>query len=382
MVRNTVIVRTGRYEPPNVVPNSAFEDHEFYLKDGTPERKSSKKIVKKFQERTGIESRLIANPDQVASDLGTQAFVHALDDMDLGQITKIIGASNFGDVMPPNYDMQMLPNLATRMYHKAARQLDFNTEGHRVDMEDIVKGCPGWLAGLILADAYYAQGETGLTAVAGMETLSKVSDPHDKDSMIYSDGGGIVIVDSIESAVREGVLSVASRTISYMTPASGSPYQETDPSEYIRMGPSNKPGFAPGREFLKLLGPNVATLATTYVPQLINEALVKAGVELKDVKLLALHQANMKMDYDMALASGVPEDMLEAMVPITLHEWGNASLATIPMMLDKIFRGEMQSRNGHKYDVNPGDIIVMAAVGGSVHANALVYKVPEHVPYN
>jgi 3-oxoacyl-[acyl-carrier-protein] synthase-3 len=65
---------------------------------------------------------------------------------------------------------------------------------------------------LIQADYYIRSGEAKKILVIGTETLSRISDPHDIDSMIYSDGAGAVIVEAIKSEKPVGVLTHLTRS--------------------------------------------------------------------------------------------------------------------------------------------------------------------------
>ena len=60
---------------------------------------------------------------------------------------------------------------------------------------DILFGCPGWIEGVIQAQAFIKAGIAKKCLVIGAETLSRVLDKHDRDSMIYSDGAGACIVE-------------------------------------------------------------------------------------------------------------------------------------------------------------------------------------------
>ena len=63
---------------------------------------------------------------------------------------------------------------------------------------DIPFGCPGWLQGVIQADYYLRSGDAKRILVIGTETLSRITDPYDRDSMIYADGAGDVILEMQE----------------------------------------------------------------------------------------------------------------------------------------------------------------------------------------
>ena len=61
---------------------------------------------------------------------------------------------------------------------------------------DVLFGCPGWLQGMIRLIILSTPGDAKKILVIGAETLSRVSDPHDIDSMIYSDGAGAALVEA------------------------------------------------------------------------------------------------------------------------------------------------------------------------------------------
>jgi uncharacterized protein (TIGR02145 family) len=59
---------------------------------------------------------------------------------------------------------------------------------------DMLFGCPGWIEALIQANLYIKAGAAVNCLVIGSETLSRVVDPHDRDSMIFADGAGACIL--------------------------------------------------------------------------------------------------------------------------------------------------------------------------------------------
>ena len=68
----TVIVGTGSYVPPTVIPNSYFLDAEFYdPATGKKFETPNEEIIRKFNEITNIEERRYAEPDQATSHLAT-----------------------------------------------------------------------------------------------------------------------------------------------------------------------------------------------------------------------------------------------------------------------------------------------------------------------
>ena len=60
-----------------------------------------------------------------------------------------------------------------------------------------------------------------------------------------------------------------------------------------------------------------------------------------------------------------------AVAPMTIQQFGNSSVATIPTMYDLIRRGEMEGQQFH-----PGDRVVMASVGAGMNINCIIYQIP------
>ena len=109
--------------------------------------KSTRSIIDKFQEITGIEERRYAKPEQNASDL---AFLAAADALETSGIDKetldyIIVAHNFGDVSYDSNRVSLVPSLASRV--KALLKIS-NPDCIAYDLSF---GCPGWLEAVIQA---------------------------------------------------------------------------------------------------------------------------------------------------------------------------------------------------------------------------------------
>ena len=115
--------------------------------------------------------------------------------------------------------------------------------------------------------------------------------------------------------------------------------------------------------------------AISTVPQLVKDCVDKISLPLDKIKKVLIHQANAKMD-DAILNRffrlfGIrPKDIPEGMMPMTISELGNNSVATVPILYDLITKGEMK---GHH--LNSGDHFIFASVGAGMNVNALVYKV-------
>jgi len=353
MTKNSVIVATGSVIPDVIVPNSDFLKNEFYvLGNGkyTRDPKQIKERIEKLAEITGIKERRYARKDQSASDIGAEALKNT--GYDLNSLDYIICATNFGDV-DENGRVNFVPSISARIKNKAG------ITNPKTIAYDIAFGCPGWLEGVIQAHQYIQGGFANKIAVIGTETLSKVSDPHDIDSMIYSDGAGVVILERKESQGLEGVISFSHRS-------------DSENSYFLQMGPSYNPNYLDGnRLFLKMLGPKLFEYAKRKVPEVLKESLDLAIKDLDDLKMILIHQANERLDNAILERAGLPEEKIKKLVPMTISWLGNSSVATLPTLLDLVMKNKM---NGYK--LNLGDLVAFASVGAGMNRNSLIYRMP------
>jgi 3-oxoacyl-[acyl-carrier-protein] synthase III len=226
---------------------------------------------------------------------------------------------------------------------------------------DILFGCPGWLQGMIQADAFFKAGIASKALVIGSETLSRVIDQYDRDSMIFSDGAGATIVEYRETGEKGSGL-IGSSVQSHCV----------DEAYYINMGKSFFPSSDPRVKYIKMKGRKVYEYAVKLVPQAMKECLDKSGVGISELKKVFIHQANEKMDEAIVNAMfklyGVkpPENVM----PMSIQWLGNSSVATIPTLLDLVRRGKQE---GHSLE--PGDVILFASVGAGMNINAAAYRV-------
>lgn len=353
-----MITATGSYIPPVVVPNEFFLQHEFLGPDGTRIPKSNPEILKQFEAITGIKERRYVPDDVVTSDIATVAAKSAFDSSGTSRedLDYLIVAHNFGDVRAGTSRSDSVPALAARVKYQ------LGITNPRTVAFDLLFGCPGWLQGMIHADYLIRSGENRKVMVIGAETLSRVSDPHDRDSLIYADGAGATIVEAIETDKPIGILSHAVRS---------------DTIEHARMlstGASYHPDRLGDELFLKMEGRKLYKYALQTVAGAMKECLDKAGVSLRDVKKILLHQANEKMDeailaalYELYGISEIPAGVM----PMTISWLGNSSVATLPTMLDLILRRQLDSQI-----LASGDTVIFASVGAGMHINAIAYRLP------
>ncbi len=343
----------GNYIPSQTITNLFFDKHHFLDENGQSLKQDNTTIANKLREITGIEERRYAQKDQVTSDLGFYAAQSAIENsgIDPETLDYIIFAHNFGDVRFGAIQSDTVPSLASRIKHHLKIKNNFCVA------YDVLFGCPGWIEGTIQANAFIQSGIAKRCLVVGAETLSRVVDIHDRDSMIYSDGAGAVILEI--SNDEKGIKSHLSASFTL---------KEKD---YLYFGKSYNADNCPDIRFIKMDGRKIYEFALLNVPGAMKKCFDDSGYSINQLNKIIIHQANEKMDeaivkrfYQLYDAS-VPENIM----PMVIHKLGNSSVATIPSLLTMILKGELP-----EHRIQEGDIVLFASVGAGMNVNAIVYQ--------
>ncbi len=202
-MKRTVITGTGSYIPDEVKLNRDFTINSFYNETHHRIDTAPLEVVEKFRAITGIEERRYAPSDITASGMAAIAAREAIamSGVDPETIDQLIMAHNFGDVMKHSIQTDAVPSLASRVKH------ELGIKNPNCIPYDVLFGCPGWLQGVIQADAFFKAGIAGKALVIGSETLSRVIDHYDRDSMIFSDGAGASVIEYRETGEKgSGIL--------------------------------------------------------------------------------------------------------------------------------------------------------------------------------
>lgn len=354
----SVITGTGAYIPDAIRSNEDFLNNVFYKENGSRIETPPDLIVEKFSKITGIRQRRYASDAFRASGMAAEAGRQALLDsgIDPETLDQIIIAHNFGDIAGNSCRSQTVPSLASRVkHHLGIRRPE--CIGY-----DILFGCPGWVQLLIQSEAYFKAGMAKRVLLIGTETLSRVIDPADRDSMIFADGAGACVLEYMETGNSgPGILGTHAQTHSL---------QEVN---YIYLAHSNNPNAANGELYLKMKGRKVYEYALTHVPIAIKNCLESCNVPITDVSKIFLHQANEKMDEEIVKRLynlyGIAETP-PCVMPMNIQWLGNSSVATVPTLYHMVCKGEIP---GHS--VSPGNVIVFASVGAGMNINAVCYRV-------
>jgi 3-oxoacyl-[acyl-carrier-protein] synthase III len=350
---NIKITGTGSYIPTEKVTNSDFAKHEFLNEDGSNFNLSNDIIAEKFVEITGILERRYASDDMVNSDMAFIAAKKAIasSKIDPETLDYIIFAHNYGDIKSHTIQSDTVPSLATRVKYL------LQIKNPKCVAYDVLFGCPGWIEGVIQAQAFIRAGMAKKCLVIGSETLSRVVDKHDRDSMIYSDGAGAAIIEATDEP--GGILAHESATYSF------------DEAKYLYFGNSFNKEEDENVRYIKMYGRKIYEFALSNVPQAMASCLEKSGIPITNLKKILIHQANEKMDeaivnrFYKRYKMDTPKDIM----PMSIHKLGNSSVATVPTLYDLILNDEVEN---HK--IEKGDILLFASVGAGMNINAFIYQ--------
>ena len=350
---NIKITGSGSYIPTERVTNLDFSNHKFLNDDGSNLKSTNDIIAKKFVEITGIQERRYASEDMVNSDMAYIAAKKAIENakIDPETLDYIIFAHNYGDIKHNTIQSDTVPTLATRVKHL------LQIKNPKCVAYDVLFGCPGWIQGVIQAQAFIKAGMAKKCLVIGSETLSRVVDKHDRDSMIYSDGAGATVIEVTND--EGGILAHESATFAF------------EESKYLFFGESFNKEENSNTCYIKMYGRKIYEFALNHVPTAMKTCLDNSGIDISQVKKILIHQANEKMDeaiinrfyklYNLPTPEGI--------MPMSIHKLGNSSVATVPTLYDLLITGQIENQS-----VAKGDVVLFASVGAGMNINAFVYQ--------
>lgn len=359
MIKNnsaTIITGTGAFIPEDIRTNADFTGSTFFESSGVKITGHINTTIEKFKKITGIYERRYVSKELKTSDMAAIAGREALSDskIDPEALDQVVVAHNFGDVSFGSVQSQNVPSLASKVKHRLGI--------HRPECiaYDVLAGCPGWLHTVIQSHAWFRAGMAKKVLLIGAETLSRVIDLSDRDSMIFADGAGAVVLEYQETGAGDaGILGYSTMTSSV---------SEWD---YINMGKDNRQSGSSDL-FIKMKGRKVYEYALNFVPAAMKECLEKSGIHLSEVNKVLIHQANEKMDEEIikrlyALYGLTPPP---GIMPMSIQWLGNSSVATIPTLYHLIRNNKIEGQA-----ISKGDVLLFASVGAGMNVNAVCYRV-------
>ncbi|MFD4191810.1 3-oxoacyl-ACP synthase III family protein [Amycolatopsis thermoflava] len=327
---NTAILGTGSYLPETVVTSAELGrrigvDEDWILR------------------KTGIRERRLAAPDEATSDLAAYAAQEALVSagMTAADLDLIIVATSTPD--------QPIPSTACFVQSAlgASRAAAF----------DVDAVCTGFMYAFVSAHAMLLAGQGPQTAlVIGADTYSRILDYGDRrTSVLFGDGAGAVVLGKV--ADGRGLLastlgSEVGTTDLVRIPAGGS------------RRPASHATVESGGHYFAMEGREVRNLAGAVLPDVANQVLKTAEIEIGDIDLVVPHQANGVMLAELEESLSLKEGVMHK----TVARYGNTGAASVPVTLhDAILAGR----------ITRDDLVLMVAFGGGMTWGGALMRWPQ-----
>jgi 3-oxoacyl-[acyl-carrier-protein] synthase-3 len=280
-------------------------------------------------ERTGIRERRIAAIGETSSTLGAAAATEAIKRAGL---------------LPTDIDLLVVATASpdTPMPHTGAHMSD--ALGLNCGSFDLNAACSGFIYEMVVGASLLHAGYEHVLIV-GAETLSRITDPQDRGTVIlFGDGAAAAVL--ARSSGAPGLLGWdlgcdGSAATLIQIPAGGG-----------RM-PASATTVAERGHFMKMQGQEVFRRAVRAMLDSSTITLNNAGVSVDDVAWFVPHQANLRIIEAAAKRLGIPQERTVT----NIEHYGNTSSASIPLAL---FEAVEDGR------VKDGDLVLCAGVGAGL----------------
>jgi 3-oxoacyl-[acyl-carrier-protein] synthase-3 len=327
--RHATVAGVGSVLPERVVPNAEFER----LVETSDEW---------IRERTGIGERRFAADDEVTSDLAAGAARIAL---------------HTAGIAPEHLDLIVCATLSPDTPIPATGVWVQRKLGVSAPAFDVNAACAGFSYAMSTGTAFIESGQAETILVIGAEVLSRVLDFTDRTTcVLFGDGAGAVVLRRSEAAgVIGSVLGAdGTATDALFIPAGGTARPASEETVAARDHSIRMPK---GREVFKR--------AVVEMAAACRQLLEKSGLTPDDVNLLIPHQANARIMIAVAERLGIGMDR----AVVDVETVGNTSAASIPIALDRAWRGGR---------VREGDLVLLTSFGAGLSwgANLLRWTGP------
>ena len=349
----SVVIGSGIALPPHVVTNAALGG----IMDTSDEW---------IRTRSGIHERRYAEPGQGSTDLGVIAARAAIADagLALADIDAVVFAT-----MTPDH---VLPGNGPLLQAALGLRTDLPTF-------DIRQQCSGFLYGLELADLLLQSGRYRRVLLVGAELHSgfmpwhlgwdtligqstrevtaaeKAENTLSRDrTVLFGDGAGAMVIEA-----REGTTGLLKTRL--FTDGSGAGVLTMHGASFKRRPFVTEEQIRSGETIPVMSGKEVFRSAVTLMPQAVREVCDEAGVAVKDLGLVLVHQANLRIVEGVQKALGLPPEK----VPHNIERYGNTTAATLPILFHECLKeGRIQ----------PGMLVAFTALGSGLHWGAALYR--------
>jgi len=288
--------------------------------------------------RTGIKERRLAAADEATSDLAYAAAKEALLDARL---------------KPENIDLIIVATITPDMPFPSTASILQNMLGaKRAVCFDISAACAGFVYALSVAQQFIARGVYKNALIVGAETLSAITDWHDRNTcVLFGDGAGAAVLSPVNSG---GIISTylgcdGSRVNLLNMPAGGS------------RKPASKETVERKEHYIRMQGNDLFKIAVKTMTEAALIVLKQVGLTFSDVDLIIPHQANARIITAVGKKLGIPPEKIF----INIEKHGNISSASTATALCEA------AKEGK---IKKGDIVLLDAFGAGLVWGACVIK--------
>ena len=279
---------------------------------------------------TGIERHRKVADGVTASDLSVRAVNKLLSDLGWSpdEIDCLFYVSTSRDFIAPQTSCILQNRLGLR---------------NDCFVMDLPLGCSGWVYGMSVAASMMSQGtfKKGLLIAAETNTRNRSM----KDRTVRPLFGDAATVTALE-------FDSTASPMNFMFGVDGSGYQavwakyggtrfpaDEDSVKEIEI----EPGVIRKGTDMVVNGMDVFAFAIRRPPKAIKEMIKEFNINIDEIDLLLLHQANKFIDEKIRKSLGVPAEK----VPYCLEEYGNVTSASIPLTMTSRCSDVLTNRNCH-----------------------------------
>jgi 3-oxoacyl-[acyl-carrier-protein] synthase III len=344
------IAGIGHYVPERVVKNEELTS----IMDTTDEW---------IQERTGIKERRYAKKhEETTTTMGAKA-------------ARI--ACERAGITPEDVDFIIFATLSPDYYFPGCGvlvQRELGITNKEAGALDIRNQCSGFVYGLSIADQFVKTGMYKNVLLIGSEMHSmglEFSTRGRNVTVIFGDGAGAVVIQPTEKE-NQGIITTCLHS------------DGTNAEELAMINPGSHGGYHTGVEkfhfpeadygeifiheglfvdrdiYPNMNGQLVFKTAVVKFPEVIKEALDKAGLQASDIDMFVPHQANLRISQFVQQKLGLTNEK----VWNNIQKYGNTTAASIPIALCEAWEAGK---------VKEGDLVCLAAFGaGFTWGSALI----------
>lgn len=298
--RGARILSVGAYRPSNVIPNSAIVE----------KIDSSDEWIR---QRTGIESRNYASPDESLIDMTEKAARTAI--ARAGLTPEDIDTVIFATITYPFQAPSAATDLTVRLGNTHAAAFDISA------------ACAGFCYGVGLANDLVRNRTANHVLVIGAEKLSDFTDEYDRaTAFIFADGAGAVVIgptsDPKDNGIGQTIWGGNSETRdAIITGTPWTAYKNAKSTEGIKW------------PVIEQQGQTVFRWAVFEMAPVALKAIEAAGLTPEDLDAFIPHQANERIIDSLAKSMKLPASVVIAR---DIRTSGNTSAASVPLAMDAL----------------------------------------------